>query len=174
MRPRTPIAAGDPVWVSVDGQEQAKAGVLVRWAGEEAMKGNAVVQLVGHTAGSHQIYPAEQLYFRRAGSHPSHVKPRRASAPAAAAPDPSPRSESRLDDSPAPSTDPYDQLIDVIVRVADKIESVIKNAESEAATAKRKARSIKTKRAVQLRRIRSALRVLRGEWRTPGSRKKKS
>jgi len=162
-RPRTPIASGDPVWVSVDGEEQARPGILVRWASDEPMKGNGVVQLVDQAAGSHQVYPAEQLYYRRDGTHPSSMKPHRASDR------PPSTSPVIAGGSPhGPSTDPYDQLIDAMVRVGDKIESVIKDAENEVSTAKRKATSIKKKRLVQLRRIRSALRVLRGERRTPG------
>ena len=156
-RPRTPVAPGDPVWVDAlapDGDGQAKAGILVRWAGEP-MKSNAIVQLADHSAGSHQVYPAEQVYYRRDGSHPSSVGSHRAvereRAPESAA-------------SPLPiSADPYDQLIDVMGRCADKIASVIEEAEAAVTSSRAHARSIKTKRSSQLRRIRSAIRLMRGD-----------
>src|SRR3990167_11020629 len=158
VRPRTPIAAGDPIWVSVNGQEQAKAGILVRWGSEDhPMTGNAVVQLIDQAAGSHQIYPAGQLHYRRDGSHPSDIKPHRArespprTGPPALAPAVSP-------------SDPYDQLIDAMGRVADKIESLIKDNASEVAVAHRRLKNIRKKRGAQLRRIRAAVRLLRGEW----------
>ena len=160
-RKPTPIAAGDPVWVSIDGQEQAKAGILVRWGSEDPMTGNAVVQLVDQAAGSHQIYPAGQLHYRRDGSHPSDIKPHRArespprTGPPALAPAVSP-------------SDPYDQLIDAMGRVADKIESLIKDNASEVAVAHRRLKNIRKKRGAQLRRIRAAVRLLRGEWQKPG------
>ena len=157
-RPRTPIASGDPVWVSVDGEEQARPGILVRWASDEPMKGNGVVQLVDQAAGSHQIYPAEQLHYRRDGSHPSDIRPHRASeSPPRTGPPPPTAAAS-------PPTDPHDQLIDAMGRVADKIESLIKDSASEVAMARRRLK----KRGEQLRRIRAAVRLLRGEWRKPG------
>ena len=162
VRPRTPIAAGDPIWVSVNGQEQAKAGILVRWGSEDhPMTGNAVVQLIDQAAGSHQIYPAEQLHYRRDGSHPSDIRPHRASEspPRTGPPAPAP--------AVSPS-DPYDQLIDAMGRVADKIESLIKDSASEVAVARRRLKNIRKKRGEQLRRIRAAVRLLRGEWRKPG------
>src|SRR3972149_4216665 len=172
-RPRPPIAPGDPVWVLVDGQEQAQAGVLVRWAGDEPMKGNGIVQLLNQSAGSHQVYPAELLYYRRDGSYPSDVRPHRPTAPRPPrepeTPGP-PKASEGPSLPPAISTDPYDQLIDVMGRCADKIDSVIKDAEYELSTAKRKVTSIRKKHLSQLRRIRTAIRLLRGEW-GPGKKK---
>src|SRR3990167_11216748 len=160
-RKPTPRAAGGPVWVSIDGQEQAKAGILVRWGSEDPMTGNAVVQLVDQAAGSPQIYPAEQLHSRRDGSRPSDIRPHRASEspPRTGPPAPAP--------AVSPS-DPYDQLIDAMGRVADKIESLIKDSASEVAVARRRLKNIRKKRGEQLRRIRAAVRLLRGEWRKPG------
>ena len=141
----TPIKPGDPIWVTVPGEDQAEPGVLVIL---EPGKNGARVQMLKDAAGAHSLVEVGRISYRRASDEQ-----------ALAPPPPKPIAET--------SMDPFDQLVALIPKVIKSLESDVQAARerrdgkaNDLKAERQRYGELKKRRKHQLGRLETALRVL--------------